>query len=71
MKVKPNVFVIDTISEKVVEVRYSKTPSILALEIASGYLVSGSPKIQSIPTKNYPNRFGIETGTDFIIHFFK
>lgn len=68
---KANIFVIDGINRKIVEKIYSKTPRHDAEKIAMGYFEKGEgkPKHKKIPADKYPNRFGIETPTDFFVHY--
>lgn len=70
--IKHNVFVIDSVTEKIVARFNHLYPKKKANEIASGYFEKGEgrPKHKPIPTKKYPNRFGIQTPTDFFIHYF-
>jgi len=69
---KNNVFVIDSISKKVVTRIKSDNPKETAEKEALGYFEKGEgkPKHKSIPSEKYPNRFGILTPTDYFIHYF-
>lgn len=69
---KKNVFVIDGISQKIVKSFHSENPKNDAESEANGFFNKSEGIIihKPIPTKKYPNRFGIETPTDFFIHYF-
>lgn len=67
-----NIFIIDSVTKKIVEKHNSKSPKDSANSLACGYFErgEGKPIHKHIPTKKYPNRYGITTPTDFFIHYF-
>ena len=70
---KNNVFIIDRFLGKIVESYKAEDPKQKAQELAEGYFEKGDGKIvhEFIPTDKYPNRYGIQTATDFFIQYLK
>lgn len=68
---KANIFIVDSIERRIVEKIYSDNPKEEAEKQALGYFEKGEgrPKHIATPTEKHPNRFGIETPTDFLIYY--
>lgn len=68
---KPNIFIIDRVTSEIVDRLYSDNPKEDAEKEAVRFFEKGEgkPVHKFIPTDKHPTRYGIETPTDFFIHY--
>lgn len=68
-----NVFVVHKVLGRVFVALYSDTPAEKAEEIAKSYIGDrwGAVRHEHSPTEKHPNLWGINTGCDFVVHYFK
>jgi hypothetical protein len=70
-KMQHNVFLIDSVTKKIVSRHLSDCPEEFSINLAKGHMISKcSPKLKKIPTDKHPNRWGVLTDSDFFVHFF-